>query len=93
MPIKPCLRVACPKCGAKAGNQCVLVGKFAGQSSTMCHDERVASAKAISKEDASQAVPGSSEKLRSRRAACLYSSEVDRSKFFFVKTYGLLEGF
>ena len=55
MPIKPCLRVPCPKCGAKAGDQCLLVGKFAGQSSTMCHDERVAAAKPISKEDASQA--------------------------------------
>jgi hypothetical protein len=33
MTIKPCLRVPCPKCGAKAGDQCVLVGKFAGQSS------------------------------------------------------------
>jgi hypothetical protein len=55
MPIKPCLRVPCPRCGVKAGDDCKLVGKFAGQHSLMCHDERVAAAKAISKEDASQA--------------------------------------
>jgi len=46
--IPKCLRVPCPKCGARIGDACKLA--------VLCHDERVASSKiALSKEDASQA--------------------------------------
>jgi len=51
MAIKKCLTVPCPKCGAKPGEACRLVGKWKGSPPNMCHDERVAR----SKEDASQA--------------------------------------
>lgn len=55
MPMKPCLRVPCPRCEAKAGDPCKLVGKWKGQTSNMCHDERVVAAKKLAGEDASQA--------------------------------------
>jgi len=51
MAIKKCLMVPCPKCGAKSGENCKLVGKWKGSPANMCHDERVA----LSKEDSSQA--------------------------------------
>jgi hypothetical protein len=41
--IPKCLRVPCPKCGARIGDACKLAA--------LCHDERIA----VSKEDASQA--------------------------------------
>ena len=41
--IPKCLRVPCPKCGAKIGDACKLA--------VLCHDERIA----LCKEDASQA--------------------------------------
>jgi hypothetical protein len=46
--------VRCPKCGAKPGETCKLVGKehpFKGSPSLRCHDERVA----LFKQDAGQA--------------------------------------
>jgi len=46
-----CLRVPCPKCGAKIGDGCQFFGKFEGGIALVCHDERIA----LSKEDASQA--------------------------------------
>jgi hypothetical protein len=49
--IKERLMVPYPKCGAKAGEVCKLVGKWKGSPSNLCHDERVA----LSKEDAIQA--------------------------------------
>jgi hypothetical protein len=41
--IPKCLRVPCPKCGAKIGDAC--------KPAVLCHDERIA----LSTEDASQA--------------------------------------
>ena len=57
MAIKKCLTVPCPKCHAKRGEPCKLVGNCiktapgAWVSTKVCHDERVA----LSNEDDSQA--------------------------------------
>lgn len=48
--IKRCLRVTCPKCGAKRGEFCNFVGEVKPDP-PVCHDERIA----LSEQDTSQA--------------------------------------
>jgi hypothetical protein len=52
MPVleKKCLRVPCPKCGAKRGVTCKLLGKISGKLEPFCHDERIALADKREKE-------------------------------------------
>ena len=55
------LLVGCPKCGAKPGDTCKIVGKkhpFKGSQSLLCHAERVA----LFKQDGAKPLPTSGEK-------------------------------
>jgi hypothetical protein len=66
---KKCLIVRCPKCGAKLGETCKLVGRehpFKGSSSLRCHDERVALFKSHPGQAAAQIVREMTEEIVGR---------------------------